>query len=470
MIKGGKKIKFNRVNSKIFKEYDIRGAYPSEISEQTAYALGLAFTKIIKAKKIVVGRNARSESEKVFWPLVAGLYKGGLKISDLGVCATPELFFAVGAKKFPCGVMVTASHSPAGQTGFKFCDGRGRVFGKNTGLKKLERVANHLYAKHGTWNMEQKQEKIDFTSVARDYKKFALSFVGPAEVRGFKIILDASSGSGARLGDVIFHALPLDVVYMNFRANDKYPDHCLNPLLKTNQQDMVRELRKRSADLGIIFDGDADRAIFFDEKGNFIEPYYINCLMSQIILRLKKGITIVADARLGLLIADTIKKNGGKAYIQRSGYANFITTMDDKKLLFGCENSGHFILNFALKPGGRQYVYGDAIIPILLILKYLRQNKLKLSQAIKPFTETYKISGELNFSDIDFVRLEPKIKKYFSGAKFSKVDGLSVFGPSKKWFFNVRPSQTEPLTRVNIEAKDDKLLRQIKEEIISLIR
>jgi|GEM_PF-449452 len=469
-----------KINSKIFKEYDIRGVYPAEIGEQTAYALGLAFSKIIKAKKIVVGRDARDESERVFWPLVAGLSKGGMKISDLGVCATPELFFAVGAKKFPCGVMVTASHSPSGQTGFKFCDGRGRVFGKNTGLKKLEQAANFRQRRMRLWRKEisakggcaygAKNQAIDFTSIAKDYKNFSLSFVKPAEVKDFKIVLDASFGSGARLGDVIFHALPLSAVYMNFRSGDKYPDHGLNPLLKPNQQDMIKQLRKHSADLGVIFDGDADRAIFFDEKGNFVEPYYINCLLSQIILQMKRGITIAADARLGLLIAETIKHNGGKTYVQRSGYANFISTMNEKKFLFGCENSGHFIFNFALKSGGRQYVYGDAIIPILLILKYLRKNKLKLSQAIKPFAEAYKISGELNFPDVDFARLEPKIRKYFSGAKFSKVDGLSVFGPKRQWFLNIRPSQTEPLVRVNIEAKNDKLLRQIKEEVLALIK
>ena len=458
------------INQTIFREYDIRGSYPAEIDERVAYALGLAFAKLMKIKKIAVGRDARPESEKVFWPLAAGLSAGGLKINDLGVCATPELFFAVGAKKFPSGVMVTASHSPAGQTGFKFCDGRGRVLGLKTGLKKLITLAEAELNKLAPGVKLQPQKKqINFLSIAEDYKKFALSFIKPAEAAGFKLILDASSGSGGHLADVIFRALPLKFEAINFRPNDQRFRHGLNPLLAENQLAVKNLVKTQQADLGIIFDGDADRLVFIDEWGEAIPPYYINCLLAEIILGLKPGSVIVADARLNLAIVKAVADQGGKILVQRSGYANFIKTMTEKKLLFGCENSGHVIINFALKKK-QQYVYGDVLIPALLILKHLKKNKLTLSQAVKPFAGSYAISGELNFPAKDFSKLAARIRRAFPTAKFSKLDGLSARDPKQDWFFNVRPSHTEPLVRVNIEAGSNRLVNQLKKKLLALIK
>jgi phosphomannomutase len=458
-----------KINKNIFREYDIRGKYPKELDESSAYALGLAFAKMTGIKKIVVGRDARLESEKVFWPLVEGLIAGGLKIYDLGVCATPELFFSVGEKKFPGGVMVTASHSPGGETGFKFCDGRGRVFGLKTGLKKLQKIADASWQPYVKSSKAAKSSKTDFISITPAYKKFVLSFIKLIQISGQNIILDASSGAGARLADTVFSGLPLKTTYINFRAHDRYPDHGFNPLLAENQTVVSAEVKKQRADLGVIFDGDADRAVFIDEYGNFVQPYYINCLLAEIILKLKKKITIVVDARLDLAIAQTIKKNNGKILSHRSGYANFIHTMSAKKLLFGCENSGHFMLNFSFKKKS-SYVYGDAIIPVLLVLKYLKENKIKLSQAVKKFQEAYVISGELNFPVSDFALAIKKLKSNFKGEKFSELDGLSVWGKKQDWFFNLRPSKTEPVIRLNIEARNDKILAELKNKILIIIK
>lgn len=269
------------------------------------------------------------------------------------------------------------------------------------------------------------------------------------------------------MADVVFSTLPLRATYVNFQPNDKYPDHGLNPLLPENQTVVSTEIKKQHADLGIIFDGDADRAIFLDEQGKFVQPYYINCLMAEIILQLKKKITIVVDGRLNLAIAQTIKKNGGRILSHRAGYANFIHTMSAKKLLFGCENSGHFMFNFSLKQNP-SYVYGDVIIPVLLVLKYLKENKIKLSQAVKKFKDDYVISGELNFPISNFGRAVKKIKNNFKGAKFSKLDGLSVWGKNQDWFFNLRPSHTEPVVRLNLEARNLKILQQLKEQVLKL--
>lgn len=456
------------MNKNIFKEYDIRGKYPQELNEQTAYALGLAFAKMTRAKKIIVGRDARPESEKIFWPLVLGLSASGAKVDDLGVCATPELFFAVGAKRYSAGCMVTASHSPQGQTGCKFCDSHGVVYGLKTGLQKLARLAARETSQFSEVDLKQKNKNVDFTSIVVDYKKFALSFVKPENLQGLKIVLDASGGSGARLADALFQILPVKTTFINFRAKDKYPNHGPNPLLPENQKTIAKAIKNEQANLGVIFDGDADRAIFFDENGQLAEPYYINCLLSKIILKNRKGLKLVIDARLNLALSATIKSHGGKVLRHRSGYANFINTMSRKGLLFGCENSGHFMLNFKLK-NKASFVYGDALIPVLLILDYLRSQKISLSEAIRPFQQQYPISGELNFQTDKFEVIAKTIKKNFSAAKTDEIDGLSVFGPKQEWFFNLRPSHTEPLVRLNIEAKNYVRLNQLKDEIISTI-
>jgi len=458
-----------KINRKIFKEYDIRGKYPEEINDRTAYVLGLAFSKLAKAKKIVIGRDARKESEKVFWPLVAGLVKGGLEVADLGVCATPELFFAVGAKKFKGGVMVTASHSPKGQTGFKFCDEKGRVFGFATGNEKLAKAAKREMGRLSTGvNLQAQSKNIDFLSIAGDYKKFALSFIKPNDVSGFNMVIDASGGSGSRLAEVIFDALPLKFYPVNFRAESDSGGHGPNPLLIENQREAKELVSSKRADLGVIFDGDADRAVFIDELGRFVQPYYINCLLAQIVLSMKKGATIVADARLQLAIAKTVKDSGGKLLVHRSGYANFIRTMTRSNQLFGCENSGHIMYNFRWKKKQR-FVYGDAIISILLILKYLKRNKIRLSEAVKPFMDAYAVSGELNFDTGRFEQIAAAAKKAFPQAKFSSIDGLSAIAKDRSWFFNIRQSNTEPVIRLNVEAATPVLEEKIRRQVIELI-
>lgn len=455
-----------KINSSIFREYDIRGKYPQEISEKTAYALGFAFAKFLKAKKIVVGRDARAESEEVFWAFIAGLSKAGVRVSSLGICATPELFFAVGAKKFDGGCMVTASHSPIGQTGFKLCDARGRSFGMSNDLGKIAKLADRVKAD----SLNKLKGEIEFISISLEYKKFLRSVVDFKKFTGLKIALDASSGSGARLAEEVFADLPVYSRRMNFHVGDRYPDHGPNPLLKENQESIIKEVKKFKADVGIIFDGDADRAIFIDEAGVLVEPYHINCLLSEIVLSKKKRQKLIVDARLDLGIRNVIETSGGKAISHRSGYTNIIRTMESKKIIFGCENSGHFMFNFSWIKGGKNYAYGEAILPILMILEYLKSKKISLSKAVAEFRKNYPVSGEINIEVKDFDKLKMKIKQDFKGEAFSEIDGLSVTAKSKEWFFNIRPSHTEPLVRLNIEARNIKVLEGIKGQLLEIIK
>lgn len=455
-----------KINPNILREYDIRGKYPQEIDEKTAYALGFAFAKFLKAKKIIVGRDARQESEEVFWSFIAGLSKAGTKVYCLGVCSTPELFFAVGANKLDGGCMVTASHSPVGQTGLKLCDSRGRSFGMANDLGKIATLASKVKID----KLSRLSGEVEFITVSSQYKKFIKSIIDFKKFAGLKIVLDASNGSGARLAEEVFADLPVYSRRMNFHVGDKYPDHGPNPLLKESQISIVKEVKRFKADVGVIFDGDADRAIFIDETGVLVEPYHINCLLSEIVLNKKNQQKIVVDARLDLGIREAIESAGGKVISHRSGYTNIIRTMEAQKIIFGCENSGHFMFNFSWLKGGRNYAYGEAILPVLMILEHLKSKKTSLSKAVAKFRKSYPVSGEINIKVKDFDKLKTKVKQNFMGEIFAEIDGLSVTDRSRKWFFNIRPSHTEPLVRLNIEAKNLKVLEKIKKEILIIIK
>lgn len=450
-----------RLENNIFKEYDIRGMYPEEIDEGSAYNIGRAFADYKKPKKVLVARDFRGESAKISEGFISGLIDSGCQIYDLGVDSTPSLFFGVGKKNFDGGAIMTASHNPDGYTGIKMCGRSGVVLGQNTGLKKIAVLSEKEYSKN-----KKIGQKKSF-NILSDYYRHIFSFIKREKIKGFKIVIDSSGGSGSRLLDYVFTRVALKVTKMNFKAHDQYPDHGLNPTLPKNNFSIRQQVKKQKADIGVLCDGDADRSIFIDEKGQFVHPFYINCLIAEIILAKKKGITILIDARLPVGLSEVIKKAGGKIIIHRAGYANIIQTMTEKKLLFGCENSGHFMFNFSFI-GKKNYVYGDSIIPVFLILEYLRDNNFSLSQAIKPFKEKYFISGEINLKGVNFNKVSHKIKKRYPKNKKAEIDGLSVYG--QDWFFNIRPSHTEPLIRLNIETRDKIVLSRIKKELLKLIK
>jgi phosphomannomutase len=450
-----------RINSAIFREYDIRGKYPEEINESSAYALGRAFVLSQHAKRIAISRDRRIESEKIYPDFVKGVKETGCEILDLGINSTPALFFAVGIKKLDGGVSITASHNPKGYTGLKMCDKNGTLLGLNTGIKKLIAV---LKKEPKTKKLTSKESRA--IDINKDYFNFAKKIVDVDNIKGFKIVLDASNGSGARLADYFFVRLHSKITKMNFKLGDQFEDHGLNPMLAENRKLAKREVIKRKADIGVIFDGDGDRCIFIDEKGEYIPPYYINFLLAEIILKKHRLASMVIDARMIMGLTNTIKNFSGKPIISRAGYSNVVKKMQARNSLFGCENSGHYFFNFKLIDRNKKYIFGDAIIPILLVLEYLKKNRIKLSEAVAIYRESYPISGEINIKDVNFSKIEKRIKNYAKYKK-NKVDGISIY--SDDWFFNIRPSKTEPLVRLNIEAKDKPTLNKIKKELLKII-
>jgi phosphomannomutase len=458
-----------KISKNIFKEYDVRGQYPSEIDKNAAYQIGRAFVVKEKLKKVAVVRDSRRESEEAGREFIKGLMDAGVDVYDFGINSSPAMFFAVGARAFDGGTAVTASHNPDGYTGLKMCAKDGVLIGRNNGLMEIARIAEKDFKR------SRKKGRLKKVDVSADYFKFISSIVGLDNIKGFKLVLDASGGAGAKMADYVFVRLSSRIIKMNFRRGDSYPDHGLNPMLASNQKLVKAEVKKDKAHLGIIWDGDGDRSIFVDEKGAAIEPYYVNCLLAEIILKKKKGAKIVIDARLPVGLSEVIKSAKGRPVICRSGYANIVKLMHREKILYGCENSGHYFFNFLMQKGNKKnFVVGDAIIPALLILEYLRENNLSLSQAIGKYRRHYLISGELNFKVKNFEKLKSRLAQRYKGREMEEIDGLSVFGPvldgRREWFFNVRPSHTEPLARLNIEAGDKKTLAKIKKELLEIIK
>ncbi len=439
---------------KIFKEYDIRGKYPEDFDNGTAYQIARAFVDHAKPKHVVLAVDFRCESKLAGQSFMAGLIDGGADVSNLGVNATPILFFAVGKNKFDGGVMVTASHNPAGYTGFKICGSNGVVYGSADKLKKISKlISHHKYQKLN------KKKKTSPLNVLDGYNRFIASLVDFKNIKDLEVVLDSSGGASAKVVSHVFSRLKVKTIKINFKANDGHSDHGLNPMLPENQRSAKVAVKKYKSDLGIIFDGDGDRCIFIDETGQFVEPYHLNCMLVQIILNRWPKSKIIIDARLSLGLSETIMGAGGQPIVHRAGYSNIVRTMSQKKIIFGCENSGHYMFNFSMSPRERiNYVFGDSI----------KQHNLSLSEAILPFRQKYHISGEINLQGVDFASVRKKLKKRYWKYKIKQIDGLSVYG--RDWFFNVRPSHTEPLVRINIEATSKKILADLKKKLMIIIK
>jgi phosphomannomutase len=287
------------------------------------------------------------------------------------------------------------------------------------------------------------------------------------------VVLDASDGAGATLATYIFAKLKIKNTKMNFVKGDKYPTHGPNPMLPENRKSLCAEVKKQQADLGIIWDGDADRCIFVDERGNSVDSYHINCLLYQIMMlkygHAKPKLPLVLDARLPVNISKMIEEMGGTPIVNRSGYTNILKKMQNEKYLFGSENSGHYFFNFLCSSDHqRNYVFGDGIIPALLVMEYLVMTKTKLSEALKAYRDNFIISGEINLPIKNFDKLEDKLISFFKKYPQKNIDGLSVYGPD--WFFNVRPSNTEPLIRLNIESSDVPIMKEMKTKLLKLVK
>jgi phosphomannomutase len=445
------------LDPKVFKAYDVRGIYPSELDEHGAYAIGRAYAEHFEPKALVVGRDMRLSSPQMAEALVRGAAEAGADVVDIGRVGTEMVYFAVGDLGVDGGLMVTASHNPKEYTGMKIVRRGALPVGGESGLLEIRNRA-----------LAGGEPSVRGPGAVRDedvYPRFVdcvLSFIEPESVKPLRVVVDAANGMAGAMLPPLLERLPIDAVRCYFEPDGSFPNHEPNPLLPENRAFIVSKVKGEGADLGIAFDGDADRCFFVDDTGEFVPGDFVTALLAESMLKKEPGGTIIYDVRASWAVPDTVERAGGKALVNRVGHAFIKHRMREVDAVFAGEVSGHYYF--------RDFSRADSgTIPALLMLELLSRRGEPLSEILKPFRERYFITGELNAPVADVALKLQELKEHFSGqGELSHLDGISI--TAADWHMNVRPSNTEPLLRLNLEALDPELMRQKRDEALAIIR
>jgi phosphomannomutase len=441
----------------VFKAYDVRGIYPSEIDEEGAYAIGRAFVEEFEPRQIAIGRDMRESGPQMVAALTEGATDGGADVLDIGQIGTEMLYFAVGSLGLDGGITCTASHNPKEYTGFKIVRAGALPVGGDSGL---DAVRERALKRFGEVSHKGSVEKKDIWPA---FVERVLSFIDPSVIKPLRVVVDAANGMGGRMLEPILERLPeIEAVRCYFEPDGSFPNHEPNPLLPENREFIVSKVKEEKADLGIAFDGDADRCFFVDETGEFVPGDFVTALFAESFLEKEGGAKIIYDVRASWAVPQTIERAGGTPLISRVGHAFIKLRMRETGAAFGGEVSGHYYF--------RDFSRADSgIIPCLLMLEYLSKKGKPLSKVLRPYRDHYFITGELNSRVADAAAKLAELEKHFAPqGKVSHLDGLSV--DASDWHFNVRPSNTEPLLRLNLEALSPKLMEQKRDEVLAIIR
>ena len=441
-----------------FKAYDIRGKVPSELNADLAYIIGKTYPVLINAKKIVIGHDIRKSSEEISAALAKGLTESGVDVIDIGLCGTEMVYYATPALDADGGIMITASHNPPEYNGMKFVKKGSVPVGYDSGLKEMEMMIlkNELAlrsAKLGTIKQQYIMDKF-----IHNLKRF----YDPNKINKYKIVVNAGNGCAGLALNALEKDLPIEMIKIFNEPNSNFPNGVPNPLLIENRKPTIDAVIKNKAALGVAWDGDYDRCFFFDEKGNFVEGYYIVGLLAKSILKKNPGGKIVHDPRLTWNTLEIVKKFGGTAVVSKSGHAFIKQKMREVNSVYGGEMSAHHYF--------RDNAYSDSgMIPFVLILQLMSEENKPFSQLVEEMIAAYPCSGEINSEIADPAGKIKEIEKKYSDGKINKLDGLSV--GYNNWRFNLRMSNTEPIIRLNVEAKGDiRLMEKKTKELLHLIR
>jgi phosphomannomutase len=448
----------------IFKAYDVRGLYGSEMDESTALALGRAFTRVLARLRgkppdelrIGLGRDMRLTAPAMAARLREGLIAEGATVLDAGMVATEVLYHLVGSRDLDGGAMVTASHNPKAYTGVKLVREGALALSGDAGIGEVQR---EIEAGLGPAPGGGSFEEVD---VWDEYRRHALSFIDPAKVKPMKVVVDGGNGMAGPMVGPILQPLELELEEMYFQPDGEFPDHEPNPLLEENRRLIIKRVRSSRADLGIAWDGDADRCFFIDGEGSFCDGDFVCALLARAALAKDPGATILYDPRSSRAVPDLVAAEGGRSDLSRVGHAFFKKRMREEDAVFGGEVSGHYYF--------RDFWCADSgTIPALLILELLSVDGRSLAELMAEFRSRYFISGEINSEVSDQEAKMEEIAELHSDAEITRLDGISVDYPD--WHFNVRPSNTEPLLRLNLESLvsyED--MEAKRDQILGLIR
>ena len=441
-----------------FKAYDIRGKVPSELNQDLAYKIGKTYPVLIDAKKIVIGHDIRKSSEEISSALSRGLTESGVDVIDIGLCGTEMVYYATPALDADGGIMITASHNPPEYNGMKFVKKGSVPVGYDSGLKEMEKmILSNQFAPKAAKEGSVKQHDI-MKSFIENLKRFYDS----KKIKSYKVVVNAGNGCAGLALNALEKDLPIEMIKIFNEPDSNFPNGVPNPLLVENRKPTFDAIQKHKADLGVAWDGDYDRCFFFDEKGNFIEGYYIVGLLAKSILKNNPGGKIVHDPRLTWNTLDVVNKHGGEAVVSKSGHAFIKQKMREVNSVYGGEMSAHHYF--------RDNAYSDSgMIPFVLILQLMSEENNPFSQLVEEMIAAYPCSGEINSEISDPAGKIKEIEKKYSDGKIDRLDGLSV--EFDDWRFNLRMSNTEPIIRLNVEAKGSiKLMEEKTKEILDLIR
>jgi phosphomannomutase len=453
------------MNPGIFKAYDIRGIYPDQLNEEDAWKIGCATARFLRSllrgyergqaasQSLCVGRDMRTHSEAIAKALIEGMNSTGANVIDIGMIDTPQMYFAINHFGTCGGVQVTASHNPAKYNGFKISGLDAKPIGGDTGLKDIEHIAMALL--HTKGKATGSVESRDLTA---EYKKHVLKFLR-SNVRKMKIAIDASNGMAGKMVPAIFGKLPVEIIELNFEHNGKFK-HEPNPLVESNLAELKKAVKKNKCDFGVCFDGDADRLMMIDEKGDTIGCDLMTALMVPYFLEKDPKSTVVYDLRSSRVVVEEIIKHGGTPRRERVGHAYMKKALRDSHSVFGGELSGHFYY--------RDNFYADSgMITLVHVINIISEaDDVPISELISPLRR-YHSSGEMNFIvENKQVKMDELARRYSDG-KIDYLDGVTIV--YKDWWFNCRPSNTEPLLRLNIEARSKELLDDKLAEITGQI-
>jgi phosphomannomutase len=448
------------IDTGIFKAYDIRGLYPTEINETVAREIGRGFATYLKASQVGVSRDMRVSSPALAAAFIEGVRMQGADVVDYGMLPTDAMYFAVANDRLEGGAQITASHNPKQYNGVKMVRAEALPLSGDAGIGDIrDMISNDRLPQRAPT-----PGRLSNRDIVEPYVQKVMSFIDPAIIEPFTVVLDAGSGMGGLIAPELFAQLPCRTTKLCFEIDGTFPNHEATPLIEENRRDVTAEVVRQKADIGIAWDGDADRCFFIDGSGEFISGDFITALLAEAFLLKYGPQTIIYDLRASHAVRDTVAKYGGRALMNRVGHAFIKQRMRQEDGIFAGEVTGHYYF--------RDFYYADnGFIPALLILELMSKKNQSLRDLLQPFRERYFISGEINtkLASMDDVPTKlAALEDRYKDAQIAKTDGISIDYPD--WHCNVRGSNTEPLLRLNLEARTPELMEKKRDEVLSVIR
>jgi phosphomannomutase len=442
----------------VFKAYDVRGIYPSELDEDGAYRVARAYAEHFEPRTVAVGRDMRLSSPTVYEAVTNGIAEAGADAVTLGLIGTEMLYHAVSELGLDGGITVTASHNPKEYTGMKIVRRGALPVGGDSGLAEIRALAE------AGFDATIRRGSIREEDVWPSFVDKVLSFVDVGAIRPLRVVIDAANGMAGMMLPPVLERIPqLDAIRCYFEPDGSFPNHQPNPLLPENRAFIVSKVTEEGADLGVAYDGDADRCFFVDDTGEFVPGDFVTALLAEAVLAKAPREKVIYDVRASWAVPETIERAGGVPLVNRVGHAFIKQRMRAEGAVFAGEVSAHYYF--------RDFSQADTgVVPFLVMLELLSSRDVKLSELLRPYRDRFFLTGEINtpVADVPLKLQELKERYTAQGGRVSHLDGISI--EFDDWHFNVRPSNTEPLLRLNLEALSGELMVERRDEVLGVIR